>query len=368
MPSRPTATLWRSMRGARLPFVLALVSVALAAFVSLLDPLVLRYALDTVLGGKEALLPEPLARAIAALGGSSRSARALLLCALALVATSLLNALFSFLRGILSAWAAERTVKNLRDALASHLDALPSSYFGRMGMGDLVQRSTSDVDTVRRFLATQVEEVGRAVFLLVLTVVMMASLDLPMTLVSIPIIPAVFGFSFLFFRKIQKAFRISDEAEAALTQVLAENLNGIRVVRAFAREDWELGRFDERNRHYTEETRKLIVLFGWYWSVSVLICAVQELVTIGTGAGRVASGLLTAGTYLAFIAWIGRVLWPVRQLGRTLTEVGKALVSLRRIDEVLGAPEEDADDEEAAIVARREAVQQPTHRHSAALR
>jgi ATP-binding cassette subfamily B protein len=332
------------MAGSRSVFALAFACVIFAALASLVDPLIIRFTLDSVLAGNAPDLPPPLDSILAGLGGASHLARNLWLCGLALLAASLVNALFSFLRGSLSAVAAERTTKHLRDRLAAHLDALPASYFGRASAGDLIQRATSDMDTVRRFLATQVEEVGRAVALLSLTVVMMAGMDGLMTLVSVPVIPAVFAFSFLFFRKIQKAFTVSDEAEASLTQVLDENLHGIRVVRAFAREDFEIGRFDARNRRFTEETRKLIVLFGWYWGISVLLCAAQEAATIGAGAARVAAGQLSAGTYLAFITYIGRVLWPVRQLGRTLTEVGKAMVSLGRIAQVLEAPDEYAAD------------------------
>ncbi len=345
MPSRPFHTLWRAMAGARAVFVGALVFVALAALSSLIDPLILRFTLDSVLAGKEADLPPFVSTLIEGLGGRSFIARNLWLCALALLAASLVNALFSFLRGALSSVAAERTAKNLRDRLAAHLDALPAAYFAKTSAGDLVQRSTSDMDTVRRFLATQIEEVGRAVALLLFTIVMMASIDGYMTLVSLPIIPAVFGFSYFFFKKIQKAFTASDEAEAELTKVLEENLHGIRVIRAFAREDYEIERFDARNRRFTELTRRLIVLFGWYWGLSVLLCAAQEVVTISVGAGRVASGALSTGSFLAFVAYVGRVLWPVRQLGRTLTEVGKAMVSMKRISAVLDEPDEFSADE-----------------------
>lgn len=337
MPARPLVVLWRTVKGSRLLFGLALLCVVAAAFVSLLDPLILRFTLDSVLGRKPPSLPEPLASWLRALGGTSWLAANLWLCGLALLATSLVGALLSFARGSLSALAAERSVKRLRDGLAAHLDALPTSFFADLGAGDLVQRATSDVDTVRRLLATQIEEVGRSVSLLLLTVILMLGLDLPMTLVSVPVIPAVFGFSYIFFRKIQRAFKVSDEAEAALTQVIEENLRGIRVVRAFNRGAHEIERHDGRNRKYVDETRRLITLFGWYWGISVLLCSVQEVVTIGIGAGRVGQGLLTAGTYLAFVAYVGRVLWPVRQLGRTLTEVGKARVSLGRIAEILGA-------------------------------
>jgi ATP-binding cassette subfamily B protein len=341
------------MAGVRPAFALAIACVILAALASLVDPLVIRFTLDSVLAGKAPELPRPFDSILAALGGTSYLARNLWLCGLALLGASLANALFSFLRGALSAYAAERTTKSLRDRLAAHIDALPASYFGKTGAGDLVQRSTSDMDTVRRFLATQVEEVGRAVALLSLTVVMMAGIDGPMTLASVPIIPAVFVFSYVFFKKIRRAFTVSDEAEAELTQVIEENLHGIRVVRAFAREDFEIERFDKRNRRYTGETRRLIVLFGWYWGVSVLLCAAQEAATIGFGAGRVAAGALSAGTYLAFIAYVGRVLWPVRQLGRTLTEVGKAMVSLGRIAQVLDSPDEYVGDEPAGDAGSR---------------
>jgi ATP-binding cassette subfamily B protein len=339
------------MAGVRPAFVLALLCVALAALSSLVDPLVLRFTLDAVLAGKSSALPEPLESIIAGLGGSSYLARNLWLCALALLAAALANALFSFLKGALSAYAAERATKNLRDTLAAHIDALPASYFSAMSAGDLVQRASSDMDTVRRLLSSQVQDMARAIALLAFTVVMMASIDLPMTLISVPVVPAVFAFSFFFYRRIQKAFKVSDESEAALTHVLEENLHGIRVVRAFAREDFEIERFDAKNRKFTDETRILIVLFGWYWGISVLLCAVQESVTIAVGASRVASGALSAGTYLAFIAYVGRVLWPVRQLGRTLTEVGKAMVSLGRITQVLDTPDEYSGDRTAAASA-----------------
>ncbi len=332
------------MAGVKVVFALALACVILAALAALVDPLIIRFTLDSILARNSPALPPPIDSILAGLGGASYLARNLWLCGLALLSASLVNALLSFIRGSLSAVAAEHTTKNLRDRLAAHLDALPASYFGRASAGDLIQRATSDMDTVRRFLATQIEEVGRAIALLALTVVMMSSMDGTMTLVSVPVIPVVFAFSFLFFKKIQKAFTISDEAEASLTQVLDENLHGIRVVRAFAREGFEIARFDERNRRFTGETRKLIVLFGWYWGISVLLCAIQESATIGVGAARVAAGQLSVGTYLAFIAYVGRVLWPVRQLGRTLTEVGKAMVSLGRMTQVLNVADEFAGD------------------------
>jgi len=344
MATRPNSALIDSTKGSRLAFVGVIVSVILATLATLTDPLILRFTLDNVLSGKAPELPPLLGRALDGIGGVSTVARNLWICALLVIMAATANAAFSFSRGALASIAAEATTKRLRDRLASHLDALPIGYFARMGAGDLVQRATSDVETIRRFLATQIVEIGRASSLLVLTVLVMAGIDGYMTLVSLPVVPAVFAFSYFFMKRIEKAFRISDEAEAALTQVVEENLRGIRVVRAFNRGEHEKARFDLRNGDYTEVTRKLIVLFGWYWGVSVLLCAAQEVVTIAVGAGRVASGQLTAGSFLAFVAYVGRLLWPVRQMGRTLAEAAKAKVSLGRISEILDSETEAASD------------------------
>ena len=156
MPSRPLKVLWRAMSGVRSVFALAFACVVLAALASLVDPLVIRFTLDSVLSRTAPDLPAFLLPLLSGLGGTSFLARNLWLCGLALLAASLVNALFSFFRGSLSAVAAERTSKNLRDRLAAHLDALPARYFGQASAGDLIQRATSDMDTVRRFLATQV--------------------------------------------------------------------------------------------------------------------------------------------------------------------------------------------------------------------
>ncbi|HUX39396.1 MAG TPA: ABC transporter ATP-binding protein [Rectinemataceae bacterium] len=346
MATRPYSALIDSTRGSRLAFALVIVSVVLATLATLTDPLILRFTLDNVLSGKAPVLPPFLERILDGIGGVSVVAKNLWICALLVVIAASANAVFSFSRGYLASVSAESTTKRLRDRLAAHLDALPLGYFARIGAGDLVQRATSDVETIRRFLATQIVEIGRASSLLILTVVVMAGIDGYMTLVSLPVVPAVFAFSYLFMKRIEKAFRVSDEAEAALTQVVEENLRGIRVVRAFDRGEHEKARFDAKNGRYTEETRKLIVLFGWYWGVSVLLCAVQEAATIAVGAGRVASGQLSAGSFLAFVAYVGRLLWPVRQMGRTLAEAAKAKVSLGRISEILDT------ETEAAIDAR----------------
>lgn len=332
------------MRGSKLLFLGSIVSIAAAAALSLADPLIIRFAIDSVVGGRPPDAPVWILALVDRSGGLGPVARNLWLCAVAFTGVGALQALFMFFRGTFAAVAAERSIKVMRDRLFAKIVDLPFSYFGDANSGDLVQRCSSDVDTVRKFLSTQFVDIGRAVALLAFTAVAMSLVDPYMTKVALPIIPAILVFSYVFFLKIQAAFTLSDEAEGAMSQTLQENLQGVRVVRAFARADWERARFDERNRHYSRVTTRLIMLFGWYWGISIWLCLAQTGVVLAVGGWRASNGLLSVGTFVVFFAYIGRLMWPVRQLGRTLTELGKTTVSLKRLAEVLDEDDEYGDD------------------------
>ena len=187
---------------------------------------------------------------------------------LCLIGTYLVNFAFAYLRGKWSAMAAESTAKRLRDRLYDHLQNLTYDFHVKAETGDLIQRCTSDVETIRRFLAVQLVEVGRALSLLAAALGIMLSLDVRMTLISVSVIPLIFGFSFLFFVRIQKAFLAVDESEGRLSTTLQENLTGVRVVRAFGRQAYETEKFDERNTEYRDLTYRLIRILAAYWSLS----------------------------------------------------------------------------------------------------
>ena len=338
------AILWQALRGSRALFVGATLAIGLAALGSVIDPLILRYTLDAVLGGQSVDLPGWLDSLLERLGGGSYLARNVWLCGLGFAAAGLVYGLLMFVRGLLASTAAEKTAQNLRERLFAKVNLLPYRYFAKANTGDLVQRCTSDVETIRRFMATQFVDIGRALALLVFTVIIMFRIDRGMTLVAIPIIPVVIVFSYVFFLRIQKAFAASDEAEGALSGTLQEILQGVRVVKAFARQEFERGRFDERNRHYTGVTRRLIDLFGWYWSISGWLCMAQTGAVLVAGALWAGSGRISVGTFVVFLALVSRLMWPVRQLGRTLTDLGKTLVALDRVGILLAEPSEYDDD------------------------
>ncbi len=329
------------MRGHKRRYGGAILAVGFATLFSLASPLVLRLLIDSVIGGKPLQLPPWTLSLIERIGGTSLLVRNLWIGGLLIAVLTALQGTFLYLKGKWSAIAAESAAKTMRERLYDHLQHLTYDYHVKANTGDLIQRCTSDVETIRRFLAVQFIEVGRAIFMLGAVLPIMLSLNVKMTLVSMSVVPIVFTFALVFFAKVRKAFQQSDEAEGALSNALQENLTGVRVVRAFARQVYEMDKFDHYNSRYRSLTYRLIWLLAWYWGTSDLICLAQIGAVIVLGAFWAAQGSLSLGTFFVFASYVGMLLWPVRQMGRILTDMGKTLVSLGRIKEILDTPAED---------------------------
>jgi len=331
------------MRGNRLLYFGAILCVGISAVIAMLPTLIVRFTVDSVIGNQPAELPKGLLHLLRRAGGVEFLRQNLWILGLCLVGTHLINFAFAYLRGKWSATAAESTAKTLRDRLYDHLQNLTYDFHVKAETGDLIQRCTSDVETIRRFLAVQLVEVGRALFLLAAALGIMLSLDIRMTLISVSVIPIIFVFSLIFFMKVQKAFLAVDESEGRLTTTLQENLTGVRVVRAFGRQAYETEKFDERNSEYRNLTYRLIRVLAAYWSLSDGLALLQVGIVVVAGAYLAATGAITLGTLLAFFSYINMLIWPIRQMGRILSGMGKTLVSVGRIQEILDVPEETQD-------------------------
>lgn len=333
--------LWKFMKGNRLVYIGAVLSIGLATLASIINPLVLKISIDSVIGNKALEAPDFIIYAINGIGGVEFLEKNLYLSAVALIILTIIQGIFLYAKGKWSAQAAESIAKNIRESLYDHLQHQPYDYHVKSETGDLIQRCTSDVDTIRRFLAIQFVEIGRAIFMISFVAIIMFSLDVKMALISIAVVPIIFSFSILFFLKVKKAFKLSDESEAHMSTVLQENLSGVRVVRAFNKEKFEIDKFEERNENYRYLSYKLIKLLAGYWALSDFLCLVQIGAVLISGVYWTTTGDITLGTLVVFISYEGMLLWPVRQLGRILTDLGKSLVSLERIGEILDKPKED---------------------------
>ena len=323
------------MSGSRSTYAASWIAIALASFLGLLQPQVIRIVLDVGLGGESWSGAPWIGRIIMAAGGSDGVRKLLLPAALLSVALMACSGLFLYLKGRWSAVAAEDTARRIRDRVYSHMQNLDYDYHVKANTGDLIQRCTSDVETIRSFLATQAVEIGRAVFLVLFTAILMSRLNRELTWISMAVLPAIFAFGFFFFLRVKYVFTESDEAEGRMSATLQENISGIRVVRAFARRDFEVEKFDSRNVEFRDKTYRLIRLLAWYWAVSDFLCFLQIGLVMAVGGLWAASGRISIGTAVVFFTYVGRLLWPVRQMGRILTEMGKTTVSLDRIQDIL---------------------------------
>lgn len=333
------SNLWTLTDGYRRQFALAVVMLGLASALTLLVPLVAKYAIDVALEGS--LTPGIPVLAKLASGGEHALLAYLTLSGAAVVAITSVGGVFHYLRGRATAEASEGLIRRLRSLVHRHVEHLPAQWHDGMETGDLVQRCSSDVETLRVFFAQDLVEIGRGVVLLIVLLPMLFWLDWQLAVVSVALVPLIFLFAWLFFRRVQKVFTRTDEAEAEMTACLQENLTGIRVVRAFSRQDFEIERFGAHNARFRDLTQKLIDLMAVFWSVSDLLCLAQLGLVLMVGGAFVAEGRLSVGDLFAFLTWIMIVLHPIRMVGRILTDAGKATVSLGRLAEVLDAPAEE---------------------------
>lgn len=293
---------------------------------------IVRFAVDAVLMGDLSVLPRA--------AGIAPDRLLVYACALAA-----LVALAQFVAGYLQdsslPKASERFVKSLRDALYIHIQRLPFSWHAKNPTGDIIQRCTSDVEKVRTFIMDQVLELLNTVFLLVVYMTVMFTMNLKISLVAFAFVPAVVLYSVAYYRKIASRFTEVDEAEGALSTVVQENLTGVRVVRAFGRERDELAKFREKNNHYTNLWLELGSTMSTFWTMGDLMSVLQILAVILLGVNMCVAGEITLGTYLAFIGYTRQLNWPVRGLGRIVSEMSKVGVSLDRLLYILEAKEEE---------------------------
>ena len=303
-----------------------------------LTPQVFRFTVDTVLGDEPSALPSFLT---AWLNPDRQDVTyGLIACAVAAMLCSVLSGIFNYICRCTMAVSSEGMIKKLRDQLFAHIQRLPYHWHVSHQTGDIIQRCTSDVDVIRNFVCNQLVEVVRTVFLIILYLSIMFSMNVKLSLVAVLFIPIVGLSSGVFYKKISSRFQVADEAEGELTTCAQENLTGVRVVRAFGRERYEVDRFNRRNQRFSQLWIRLGKLLSIYWASGTLLTCLQVMVIILVGTVETVHGNMTLGAFLAFITYNEALAWPVRSLGRVLSDMSKAGVSLDRVGYILQAQEE----------------------------
>ena len=334
--------LGRFLKGSRLLFAVSVLAAMITALADMIIPQIIRMAIDNAIGGAEPTQPPFVLAFVESLGGFAWLGKHLWIMALGIVIVAIVKALGQYLFRVCNTKAAETLVKTMRDSLFSHIERLPYAWHGKNRTGDIIQRCTSDIDTMKNFVAEQLTQVFRIVILLVFSIVFMMRMDAGLTLIALAPMPVIIGYSLIFHRKIGKGFAECDESEGVLSAMVQENLTGVRVVRAFGRERYERDRFEAQNKHYTDLWIKLDAVMARYWSSADVLSGLQVMLVVVFGAVYCIEGRMITGEYIAFISYNAMLVWPIRMLGRMISEMSKAGVSLDRIAYIMSAEKEAA--------------------------
>ncbi len=307
---------WRLMTGYRITYLISTASMGIAAIMNTLTFLLIRYFVDDWLDAGDRTWG--LWAIVAAFMG-----------------LAIAQAFFTFSSRRLAARTAEGIAQRLRNYLYDHIQRLPFTYHDRTQTGELIQRTTSDVDTIRRFFADQAIEAGRIVLLFAVNFTALLYLDARLAWFSIIVVPVVLIISLFFFRRVEKAYEAYQTQEAKLSTTLQENLSGVRVVKAFARQTFEEQKFEKENWTKYQKGRYLLLMHALFWPVTDVLCGFQMIAGFMLAALMTINGEITLGTYLAYSGLVIWIIWPLRNLGRLIVQMSESLVSFGRVSEVI---------------------------------
>jgi ATP-binding cassette subfamily B protein len=311
----------KMMAGYRSAYFTANLALAISALAKTTTYLLLRNFADTILGNTT-----PFAGTLE---------NTLILISLGFIGLACVEGGFSYLSGRLAAYSAEGITRRLRNFLFDHIQRLSFTYHSKTPTGDLIERVTSDVDSVRNFFNEQAIGVGRIVLLFAINFIAIFQLHWKLALASILIIPFILLVSVWFFHKVTKAYEKYQEQEAALSTTLQENLTGVRVVKAFARQDYEIGKFENDNWEKYLRGRKLMRMHSLFWPLSDIACGLQMLAGFIFAGILAIRGEISVGTYPAYVGLVVLLIWPMRNLGRIIVNTSTGLVSYERLMEIV---------------------------------
>ncbi len=339
---RKAALIWRFLKGSKGLFVISMVLAAITALTDMITPQIIRAAVDNAIGGNEPTFGPAVMQLVEKVGGFEYLGKNLWIMALAVLAVAVVKVLSQYGFLVSNTRASETLTKTMRDMLYTHIERLPFSWHMKNHTGDIIQRCTSDIETTRNFVAGQMTSLFRISILVVLSMVFMFSMNALLTVIALLPMPVIIWYSFRFHNKIGAGFKECDESEGRLSAMAQENLTGVRVVRAFGRERYEKDRFEKHNEEYTGLWVRLGKVMSRFWSCSDVLSGLQIMLVVVFGAVFCLQKNMTSGEYIAFISYNSLLVWPIRMLGRMISDMSKAGVAVDRIGYIIESePEKD---------------------------
>ena len=327
------------LKGSFLLFALSIIFNLVAVATSVLVPRIIGFTVDSVLN----TLPVSAENTFIAslLGGVDYVSTHFYIIPLAIVVLAAAGAIIKFFNMYLNSLAGEKLMYRMRNTLFTHIQRLPMNWHVEHRTGDIIQRCTSDTQTILTFISTQLMSLIRIVALIGLSLAFMFAMNVRLALVAAIFMPILFGYSLIFQFKAKKHFRRCDEEEGVLSTRAQENISAVRVVKAFGRERYECEKFDKQNEYYTGLWVHLEKFLAMFWTSSDFLAELQLLFIVVFGTVFAVNGSLSAGELITFISYNALLIGPVRELGRIISNMSKAGVSFDRIGEIINAEPED---------------------------
>ncbi len=325
------------MKGSGVYFALSIVASFITAMADMLNPQIIRATIDNAIGGKPSDFPQWVNNWVESLGGFEYIGKHLYIPAIMVAVIGVVRVISQFVGSVSNTNGSEILVKNMRDIIFEHIERLPFSWHMKNSTGDIIQRCTTDIDRTRTFVAEQLTSIFRISMLMIMTIFFMASMNPKMTLIAMVPVPIIILYSVLYRKEMEDGFQACDEKEGVVSDIVQENLTGVRVVRAFAAEERERVRFEENNAEYTNMWIHMGKVLGRFFGIQDVLCGLQILLVTVVGAVFVVKYGMTSGEYVAFVAYNAILSFPIRRLGRMISEMAKAGASFSRLEYIMAS-------------------------------
>ena len=310
----------------------ALIAVTGVAIADLLEPWPLKIVFDYLLHSKP--MPEWLSRAVGSVLGQSNLAL-LEFAAIAVVAIALVGAISSYAEKYYTTSVGQWVAHDLRRTLYFHVQRLSLAYHNEKSTGDLISRVTSDIDAIQTFITSAFLDTLINLLTLAGMIGVMFYLNPKFTLIALSVTPALFLVVYAFTRRIKKASREVRKYESDIVSIVEEVFSSIRVVKAFARENYEQRRLEEKSLETVEMALHARSIKARLAPVVEVIVACGTCLVLWYGGRLVLAGILTPGVLLVFLLYLGKMYKPMRELSKMTDTLSKASVGFERIQEVL---------------------------------
>ncbi len=327
------------IKGYEFLYFIALIFLILSQIAVALQPQLIKITIDSAINGK-ALDTDLLSSIVSFFESDLHGKKGLIIMGAFILALAIIRGVFTFLRISISNVATSSAMKRLRDKLYNHIQLLPYSYHTSSSTGDLIQRCTSDVQTVGMAF-TQILDAFSATFLIVYSVYLMSKLNTSLMLISLALMPIILTASAIFSKKMQNKFQDASETEAKMTSVMQENLTGIRVVKAFSRHDYEIEKFRKISELYRDKNIRINTNYAEFWTFMDMISIIQVMTILLYGGLLAYRDVISLGDLVAFLSYTAILTQPLKHLGRIITSIARACVAAGRVEKILQEKPED---------------------------